>query len=106
MKKIIKKYRQTSLILRIVIGMAVGILLALALPGVKQIGMAGTLFVRALKAIAPILVAVLVTASLAQRSAKLDKRFGLVIFLSGIGCSGGDQLRLSPERDPFRHGFR
>ena len=80
MKKIIKKYRQTSLILRIVIGMAVGILLALALPGVKQIGMAGTLFVRALKAIAPILVAVLVTASLAQRSAKLDKRFGLVIF--------------------------
>ena len=80
MKNIIRKYRQTSLILRIVIGMAVGILLALALPGVKQIGMAGTLFVRALKAIAPILVAVLVTASLAQRSAKLDKRFGLVIF--------------------------
>ena len=36
MKNIIRKYRQTSLILRIVIGMAVGILLALALPQQAQ----------------------------------------------------------------------
>ena len=81
MKKIIAKYRDTSLILRIIIGLAAGVLLALLFPGAGKIGIAGTLFVRALKAVAPLLVAVLVTASLAQSSAKLDKRFGRVVFL-------------------------
>ncbi|MCQ2408048.1 MAG: serine/threonine transporter SstT [Oscillospiraceae bacterium] len=80
MKKILNIYTSTSLILRILIGMGIGLLLAFTVPQASKISMLGTLFVGALKAIAPLLVAVLVTGSLAQRSSKLDKRFGLVIF--------------------------
>lgn len=79
-KKIIDLYNRSSLILRIVIGIILGAALALLIPGEKWISMLGTLFVGALKAIAPLLVAVLVAASLCQRGAKLDRRFALVIF--------------------------
>ncbi len=81
MIKTIKIYNSSSLILRIVIGMLLGVALAFAFPSAGWIGMAGGFFVRALKSIAPVLVFVLVTASLCQSSSKLDKRFGLVIFL-------------------------
>ena len=81
MKKIIQKYSETSLILRIFIGIIIGVILALIIPSTAPIEMIGTLFVGALKAIAPVLVAVLVCSSLCQKSAKLDRRFGLVIFL-------------------------
>ena len=80
LQKILHLYNDSSLILRIVIGMALGAVLAFLVPGAAWIGTLGTLFVGALKAIAPILVAVLVAASLCQRSAKLDGRFALVIF--------------------------
>ena len=45
------------------------------------IGEFGTLFVSALKAVAPILVFVLVASALAQGTSKLDRRFGTVLFL-------------------------
>ena len=45
------------------------------------IGEFGTLFVSALKAVAPILVFVLVASALAQGNSKLDSRFGTVLFL-------------------------
>ena len=45
------------------------------------IGEFGTLFVSALKAVAPILVFVLVASALAQGNSKLDGRFGTVLFL-------------------------
>ena len=80
-KKILKVYTDSSLILRIVIGIAIGVGLAFLVPQATWISMLGTLFVGTLKAIAPVLVAVLVAGSLCQGSAKLDKRFGLVIFL-------------------------
>ncbi|MEE0957292.1 MAG: serine/threonine transporter SstT [Ruminococcus sp.] len=80
MKTIINRYTQTGLILRILIGIAAGIALGLLVPGAAWISTIGKLFVGALKAIAPVLVAVLVMASLCQKSAKLDRRFGLVIF--------------------------
>jgi serine/threonine transporter len=80
LKKIFGIYNQSSLILRIIIGIVVGTGLAFLFPQATWIAMLGTLFVNALKAIAPVLVAVLVAASLCQKSAKLDRRFGLVIF--------------------------
>lgn len=79
-KTIINRYTQTGLILRILIGIAAGIALGLLVPGAAWISTIGKLFVGALKAIAPVLVAVLVIASLCQKNAKLDRRFGLVIF--------------------------
>ena len=81
LKSIAKKYSETSLILRIAIGIVIGAILAVALPKAAFIGIFGDLFVGALKAIAPVLVAVLVMSSLCQGSSKLDSRFGLVIFL-------------------------
>lgn len=80
-KKAARTYNSTSLILRILIGLIVGVLLALVVPGWSFIGEFGTLFVGALKGAAPILVFVLVASSLAQNSSKLDRRFGMVIWL-------------------------
>lgn len=80
-KRIAKKYNSTSLILRIVIGLIAGALVGLFLPGWTWVGVLGDLFVNALKAMAPILVFVIVAAALAQNRSKLDRRFGTVITL-------------------------
>ncbi len=80
-KKIVRAYNSSSLILRIAIGIVVGAVLALIIPGARWIGVFGDLFVGALKAVAPVLVAVLVMSALCQGQARLDRRFGTVIFL-------------------------
>ncbi|MCI6858553.1 MAG: serine/threonine transporter SstT [Eubacterium sp.] len=66
MKKIMEKYNSISLILRIIVGMLIGVVLALTVPKVTVIGVLGELFVGALKAIAPLLVCVLIMSSLAN----------------------------------------
>ena len=81
LKSVARKYSETSLILRIAVGIVIGAILAVLLPKASFLGILGDLFVGALKAIAPVLVAVLVCSSLCQGSSKLDSRFGLVIFL-------------------------
>lgn len=78
---LLKAYTGTHLILRICCGIVLGAGLALACPGINGIAIAGTLFVGALKAIAPILVAVLVTASVAKANRGLGQRFRTVTFL-------------------------
>ena len=80
-KSIAAKYNSISLILRIATGLVLGAVLALALPQADFIAEFGNLFVGALKAIAPVLVFVIVTSALAQGSSKLDRRFGTVIWL-------------------------
>lgn len=79
--KIIQKYNSTSLIIRILCGLVIGAALGLLFHGLRVVPLLGTLFVSALKAIAPILVFVLVVSALAQGNTKLDGRFGLVITL-------------------------
>ncbi len=79
--KIIKKYNSTSLIIRIICGLAIGIVLGLLFKNLKVLSLLGNSFVGSLKAIAPILVFALVVSSLAQGNNKLDSRFGLVIAL-------------------------
>lgn len=74
-------YNGASLIVRIIVGLIIGTVLALTMPRVTWIGEFGTLFVAALKAAAPILVFVLVASALAQGTSKLDRRFGTVLFL-------------------------
>ena len=66
LKRIVNKYTETSLIIRILIGMAIGVVLALAVPQFTGIKILGDLFVGALKAIAPLLVCLLIMSSLAQ----------------------------------------
>ena len=79
--KIIKKYNKTSLILRIVAGLVIGVILGLLIPGKPLLPILGKLFVGALKSVAPILVFVLVISSLTQGNTGFDRRFSLVIIL-------------------------
>ena len=78
---VIKKYSETSLVLRIVIGLIIGLALALIFPKAQWISMFGTIFVGALKAIAPVLVFVLISSALCQSREKMGKQFITIIFL-------------------------
>ena len=80
LKNAVKKYNDTSLILRIVIGLAIGAILGVTLKSWTWVGLLGTLFVGALRAIAPILVFVLIISALSTGQSKLDRKFGLVLF--------------------------
>ena len=81
MGNFVKKWNETSLILSIVVGLVIGIILALAVPQATVVSIFGTVFVGALKAIAPILVFVLVMSSLSQATDGIGKRFRTVIGL-------------------------
>lgn len=80
MKKVLSFYTRTPLILRIAIGLVIGVCLGIFLPKASFVAIFGNVFVGALKAIAPILVFVLVIASLASAGKGIGKRFGTVIF--------------------------
>ena len=69
MKNMVKKWNDISLIKRIICGLIVGVVLGVALPGVYVLTLLGTLFVGALKAVAPILVFFLVMSSLSRAKA-------------------------------------
>lgn len=81
MKKIAEKWTQSSLILKILIGLIIGALLGLAVPQLTVISILGSVFVGALKAIAPVLVFVLVMSALANANVGIGSRFRTVIFL-------------------------
>lgn len=78
---VVKKWADSSLVVRILIGLVIGAVLGLVLPGWKWIGILGTIFVGALKAIAPVLVGILVTASVAKAGSGVGVRFRKVIGL-------------------------
>ena len=60
MKVIVKRYLEVSLIGRIFVGLIIGAIIGIAAPGATVVGLLGDIFVGALKAIAPVLVFVLV----------------------------------------------
>ena len=81
LKSVLQSWQQSNLMLRILFGIIIGSVLALILPGHNVISMLGDLFVGALKGIAPVLVAVLVTSSVATARNGLGSRFRTVILL-------------------------
>lgn len=81
MKKIIKTWNNMSLILRILIGLIIGAVLGLLFPQAAWVSLFGDIFVGALKAIAPILVFVLVISSLSRANSGIGKKFRTVIIL-------------------------
>lgn len=81
MSSIVKKWTGTSLVLRIAIGLVIGAILGLVVPQWTGIGLLGHIFVSALKAIAPVLVAFLVCSSIAKAQGGLGPRFRTVIIL-------------------------
>ncbi len=81
MKNAVKFYLEKPLILRIIVGLIIGIILGLRVPQAAFVTILGELFVGALKAIAPILVFVLVISSLASAGRGIGQRFKNVITL-------------------------
>lgn len=69
------------MIARILIGLLLGVVLGLVFPGLSWISFLGTLFVGALKGIAPLLAFILVVSSLANTHGGNMSRFRTVIFL-------------------------
>ncbi len=80
MKNVFGFYVKTPLIVRILIGLIIGVCLGMWVPQAEFITIFGDIFVGALKAVAPVLVFVLVIASLASAGQGIGKRFGRVIF--------------------------
>lgn len=81
MEKYLKKWTESSLILKILIGLIIGAILGLVVPQWQFIGFLGELFVSALKAIAPILVFVLVISAISKAGSGIGDRFKTVIIL-------------------------
>ena len=80
MKKVFSVYTKSPLILRIAIGLLIGVVLGIWVPAASGITIFGEVFVGALKAIALVLVFVLVIASLAGAGQGIGKRFKTVVF--------------------------
>lgn len=86
MKQLLSKWNKLSLVKRILVGMVIGILLAIALPNeAKFITIFGTLFVGALKAVAPILVFFLVMSAISQHKSghKTNMKSIIILYLLG-----------------------
>ncbi len=81
MKNLISKWSSLSLITRIVIGLILGAILGIAAPQATALAILGDLFVGALRAVAPILVFVLVMSSLANAKEGGAKNMRTVIIL-------------------------
>ena len=79
MKELLRKYNDISLIKRIVVGLVIGAALGVFFPGIELITLLGSLFVSALKAVAPILVFFLVISALAN--ARSDGSMKTVVVL-------------------------
>lgn len=81
MRNLFQKWSDTSLVLRIVMGIILGAVLAVAFPSATWLAMLGTLFVGALKAVAPILVFVLVINALASHVSGQKTNMKGIVFL-------------------------
>lgn len=91
MRDLFEKWNQLSLVKRILIGLIIGIILALTLPETaKPITIFGSLFVGALKAVAPILVFFLVMTAISQhKSGKKTNMSSIVgLYLLGTFLAG------------------
>ena len=81
MKQIVNMWNKVSLIAKIIVGIVIGAILGLLVPGATGVGLIGTMFVRALKAIAPILVFVLVISSIANAGKGNGEQFRMVTIM-------------------------
>lgn len=81
MNRFLGPWNRLSLIARIAVGLLLGVALGFLCPEATVVGTLGTLFVGALKAIAPLLVFVLVVEALANAGEKVGSRFTPVVAL-------------------------
>lgn len=86
MNSLIRTIRKIPLINQIAVGLVIGILLAVFLPGtVPVVSIFGALFVKALKGVAPLLVFILVMNAMVQRKEGGDTQMKPIITLYVIG---------------------
>ena len=85
MKKLFETWNRMNLVNRIIIGIIIGVVLALTIPeAVSGITILGTLFISALKAVAPILVFVLVINAIASHVSGKATNMKMVLILYGV----------------------
>lgn len=91
MGNLLNKWNQMSLVKRIIVGMIVGIILAVTIPvQAKPVIILGSLFVGALKAIAPVLVLFLVMGAISQHKSghQTNMKSIIVLYLLGTFLAG------------------
>ncbi|MCM0647204.1 serine/threonine transporter SstT [Clostridium swellfunianum] len=91
MGKLLNKWNQMSLVKRILIGMIIGIILAITVPQqAKSVTILGSLFVGALKSIAPVLVLFLVMGAISQHKSgqQTNMKSIIVLYLLGTFLAG------------------
>lgn len=95
MKTIILRWNRISLVKRIFAGIIIGVILALSVPQATGIAIFGSLFVSALKAVAPVLVLLLVMSAISNHKKgrqtnmkKIIALYGVSTFLAGLIAVG------------------
>ncbi|WP_027623998.1 serine/threonine transporter SstT [Clostridium lundense] len=91
MKGLMKKWNELSLVKQIIVGLIIGIILAETIPNqAKPIVIVGSLFVGALKGVAPILVFFLVMSAIAQHKTghKTNMKSIIILYLLGTFLAG------------------
>jgi serine/threonine transporter len=84
MKTFILKWNQLSLVKRILAGIIVGVILALSIPNAAGITIFGSLFVYALKAVAPLLVLLIVMSAISKHKKGHQTNMKAILALYGI----------------------
>ena len=86
MKNLLHKWNQISLVKRILVGLIIGVILALTIPDVTGwVSIFGSLFVGALKAVAPVLVLFIVMHALSKHREGQQTNMKTIIVLYAIG---------------------
>lgn len=86
MKNLLNAWNKLSLVNRIIIGLIIGIILAVFIPEqAKFVVIFGSLFVGALKAVAPVLVLFLVMGAISQHKAGHKTNMGSIVMLYLLG---------------------
>lgn len=90
MKNVFKLWNKLSLIEQIIVGLVVGIILGVLFPKAAGISICGTLFVTALKSVAPILVLFLIMSAIChhQKGQKTNMKNIIGLYLVGTFAAG------------------
>ncbi|ACL20681.1 serine/threonine transporter SstT [Desulfitobacterium hafniense] len=91
MKELLRKWNNISLVKRILMGLIIGIMLALWIPDIAApVAILGNLFVGALKAVAPVLVLILVMGAIANHKSgqQTNMKSILILYLLGTFLAG------------------
>lgn len=90
MKSFFNAWNKLSLVKQIIIGLVIGIILALAFPKASAIALLGDFFVKALKAVAPVLVLFLVMYAICQHQSgkKTNMKTVIVLYLVSTFLAG------------------